>query len=187
MPKKKGNRTIYLPFGSKWKYYLRILKPVKLAIYLKHLYHSGFLLQLLTTFSKRGDTHLRNQIAHRSCMRARKSGLETTTETSQTILWGCFKKTQLWPVNSGALWHHPPHKLRIYSALASSHGSILDCSLADWTLGRAVSYACRAWGSSVVWFLHWGSWMPRTWILQTYKGHFIGTIGKPESMTYLLP
>lgn len=78
-------------------------------------------------------------------MRARKSGLETTTETSQTILWGCFKKTQLWPVNSGALWHHPPHKLSIYSALASSHG------LSPWTAVlltdpyRAVSYGCRAW------------------------------------------
>lgn len=85
MPKKKkSSRTIYIPFGSKWKYYLRILKLAKLAL---NLSETLVLFRILVTvvnnktFSKRGDTHLRNQIAHRSCMRARKSGLETTTET----------------------------------------------------------------------------------------------------------
>ena len=81
--KKKSSRTIYIPFGSKWKYYLRILKPAKLALNISETLVSFRILVTVVnkTFSKRGDTHLRNQIAHRSCMRARKSGLETTTET----------------------------------------------------------------------------------------------------------
>lgn len=121
-------------------------------------------------------------------MRARKSDWKPPQKLAKTILWEAASKrpscdlSTLEPSDTTL-----PHKLRIYSALASSHGSILDCSLADWPLAELCHMPVEP--GEAQWFgfsIEEAGCLGHEF-LPTYKGHFIGTIGKPESMTYLLP